>query len=54
MRMLGSIICQLLDMQYHPEIHENSLQHEVNNIKETWKTYLNDSIGLWEALSKTS
>ena len=44
--------CGLLDMQYHPEIHENSLKYEqVNNIKETWKTYLNDSIGLWEALN---
>jgi hypothetical protein len=47
--------CELLDMQYYPEIHENSLQYErVNNIKEKWKTYLNDSMGLWESLSKTS
>lgn len=46
--------CELLEMQYYPDIHENSLRHKQDNyIKEHWKSYLNDSLGLWEALSKT-
>lgn len=44
--------CELLEMQYYPEIHENSLQIKQDNyIKEHWKSYLNDSFGLWSALT---
>ena len=46
--------CELLEMEYYPEIHENDLKHEPSDcVKQQWECYLNDSIGLWEALSKS-
>lgn len=46
--------CHLLDMKYYPDIHENALKTEcANHITERWILYLNDSIGLWEALSNS-
>jgi hypothetical protein len=43
----------MLDMEYYPDIHENALQNQRNeHIPNEWMSYLQDSIGLWEALSK--
>jgi hypothetical protein len=45
--------CAMLDMEYYPDIHENALQNQRNeHIPNEWMSYLQDSIGLWEALSK--
>lgn len=44
--------CEILEMQYYPEIHENILKNErQNHVDDHWETLLKDSIGIYEALS---
>lgn len=46
--------CKILEMDYYKEIHENVLKNErKNHIKQEWVDYLNDSIGIWEALGQS-
>lgn len=46
--------CELLDMQYYPEIHENILktEHKIMT-KDHWVKFLNDSVGLWQFLNNS-